>query len=361
MEFDGPAIGGGVMPPPISRVRLNAFTADLEEAGPGGAAKNDFIDHGGRIIQTPRVVLIFWGAAWLSVPSPIPSAGEISDAVGIITTGQYTNSLRQYRGISKGSLLQTVYVTAAVGQAPADPPNPFTDSDVGRVINELCTAGRVPSPANDDQLFFCVITPRNVSNTNANFIGEHTFSTIAGVRAHWAWVTNDGTLAGVTSIFSHELVEACTDPEGDGWTGNVCNQGGWCEIGDVCSGDITVVDGVSVQRYWSNFDGRCVVPTDAVVKSDKDTKDTKDTKDKDKDTKDRKDRKEVKDTKEKDKDAKEKDRDRPSDGSLDAVYTRLDELSRRMSALEAGREGGASFIQPEERPEVGGGVLKDET
>ena len=109
----------------------------------------------------------------------------------------------------------------------------------------------------------------------------------------------------MTWVFSHELVESVTDPEGSAITGTGCNQGGWCEIGDVCTANTAVINGVTVQRYWSQVDGQCVVPTDPIVKQDKDNKDAKD---KEKDAKDHKDlkdkehkpeRKEVKDGKEK--------------------------------------------------------------
>jgi hypothetical protein len=354
---DKPVVGGGVAADLLSPDRPE-LALDLAGPAEAAAALNNFTDKGGRIIRNVQVVLVFWGTAWTAIPTPNPSAGNIADAVGIMASGQYMDSLRQYRGVGRGSLIQTVYVTQAVGNSPANPPNPFNDTDVGDLVNELCTAGRVPSPAQNDQLFFCVIMPQGVASSNANFIGEHTFSTIAGVRAHWAWVLNFGTLGSITNILSHELVETCTDPEGDGWTGNVCSQSGWCEIGDVCNTS-AVVDGVTVQRYWSNFDGQCVVPTDAVVKTDKDDKDSKDRKDKDKDTKDRKDRKEVKDGKEKDKDAKEKDQDATDIGPmLERVVSRLEELSNRIAALEARGGSASSFIEPDERPEVGGGVTR---
>jgi hypothetical protein len=272
------------------------------------------------------------------------------------------DSLAQYNGIRRGSLRQVAYVTSSVGSAPANPPNPFSDSDVSNLIDALCKAGRVSTPFGNDQLFYCVVMPQGVASTSTSFIGEHSFSTISfgfpiGDRiAHWAWVTNNGTLASVTTIFSHELVEACTDPEGDGFTGTVCSQPGLCEIGDVCT-TTAIVDGVTVQRYWSNFDGQCVVPTDAIVKTDKDTKDAKD-KDKDtKDRKDRKDRKETKDGKEKEKDAKEKDRDRiSSDASIERLVSRIDDLASRISAIEE-RGDSPSFIEPAERPNVGGSAL----
>src|SRR5262245_53896460 len=67
----------------------------------------------------------------------------------------------------------------------------------------------------------------------------------------FAWVTQN-SLDSFSEIFSHELVEACTDPEGTGWTSTTAcsvNHSGWCEIGDVCEGNAARVNGVLVQRY----------------------------------------------------------------------------------------------------------------
>jgi hypothetical protein len=110
----------------------------------------------------------------------------------------------------------------------------------------------------------------------------------------FAWVTQN-RLDSFSEIFSHELVEACTDPEGTGWTSTTAcgvNHSGWCEIGDVCEGNAARVNGVLVQRYWSNTDNQCVIPDDPKVATD--TKNHKDSKDS-KDHKDHKDQKEIKD------------------------------------------------------------------
>jgi hypothetical protein len=103
--------------------------------------------------------------------------------------------------------------------------------------------------------------PTGVNSSNTSFIGEHTYYTRSGQRIHFAWVTNAGNLSSLTRIISHELVESATDPEGSAFLGvaGTCSQGGWCEIGDVCSSTSTL-DGVTVQSYWSNQAGACVVP-----------------------------------------------------------------------------------------------------
>ena len=60
-----------------------------------------------------------------------------------------------------------------------------------------------------------------------------------------------GTLSvfdALTSVSSHELCEAVTDPvPGQGWYDDVNG-----EIGDVCAWQTRVVDGYTVQREWSN-------------------------------------------------------------------------------------------------------------
>ena len=49
----------------------------------------------------------------------------------------------------------------------------------------------------------------------------HFFGTDStGTRAHIGFTTNDGTIDTVSNVFSHELVEGMTDPEGSTWQVN---------------------------------------------------------------------------------------------------------------------------------------------
>jgi hypothetical protein len=73
------------------------------------------------------------------------------------------NSVSQYRNIRPGSSTGVSVVTAAVGSSPADPPNSFSNNDIQDLISNLFNAGRVPSPASDAQIFYCVIVPPGVS------------------------------------------------------------------------------------------------------------------------------------------------------------------------------------------------------
>lgn len=74
-----------------------------------------------------------------------------------------------------------------------------------------------------------------------------------------AWV-GSSKLNTMTRTFGHELVEICTDPEGDGWyvdsLGSVKG-----EIGDLCNARRGFVNGVWAEYYWSNASQSCVLPT----------------------------------------------------------------------------------------------------
>lgn len=224
-----------------------------------------FQDNQGKVLTSVKVQLIFWGSAWSSNPSP--SRSDIEAAVQAILAGPYMSGLAQYRQIGPGSFHGSIL-------APSTPPNPFTDLDVFNMIQDLIKARSLQAPGTDNQLLYCVFLPKGVAvkvePNQSLFTGEHTCfvyhdSNNNPTNMHFAWVTdgtmNDASLDDLTTVFSHELVESCTDPEGDGFRNmtGACQQTGWCEIGDVCDVRATV-DGVTVQAYWSEADRACIVP-----------------------------------------------------------------------------------------------------
>ena len=231
-------------------------------AGTDAVAEVSFADNGGRILESVKVELVFWGSAWTRAVSP--SSADVGGAVATVLSGPYTSALGQYRGIRPGTLLGSVTVTES------DPPNPFKTDDVANFVHDHIKSGVVPEPDLSPDLLYCVILPPGVNCVDSSIIGEHSYSLYVDYDPpldldvnwfHFAWVTNDGTLPTITTIFSHELVESCTDPEGTGWTARSgpCTGAGWCEIGDVCS-STGQVGGVTVQSYWSQGDKACVVP-----------------------------------------------------------------------------------------------------
>jgi hypothetical protein len=233
----------------IESTRLDLLTTPML-----GAGADKFVDNNGPVLQVVQLYLIYWGSAWTATPPPTPTSAQITAACRTMVASSYMTGLAQYRGIGRGFLRGSAVVTAS------NPPTGFTDTQVANFIDGQITAGTVPSPDVDNQTLYCVVMPTGVSASNTSFIGEHTYYTRSGQRIHFAWITNSGSLAALSRIISHELVESATEPEGSAFLGvaGTCSQGGWCEIGDVCS-STSILDGVTVQSYWSNQAGQCAV------------------------------------------------------------------------------------------------------
>ena len=212
------------------------------------------VDGGGLVLTHVNVYLVYWGSAWAQ--NPTPSADDITKSVTSIMAGPYMSALAQYRNVGSGILYGKMLVTTS------DPPKTFSSDDVSNLLKDLINMQTVPGPNDVDQLLYCVIMPVGVSSDQSNVIGEH-FS--PGEDILCAWVMNDGTLDSVTTVFSHQLVEACTNPHGDGYQFDAPGQCSpspinWCEIGDICEGVRATVNGVVVQEYWSASDSACIAP-----------------------------------------------------------------------------------------------------
>jgi hypothetical protein len=214
-------------------------------------------DGGGRVLLNARVNLIYWGKTW-SDGQTTPSHSDFTSAFSAIVTGPWGVKLQQYRGASVGSI-EAVDVNDS-----SDPPASFTDADIWTMIDSRITANKVTTPSNSIDRIYCVVLPTGHSSGDTPFVGQHQVHNRNGVDVYWAWVTNDGTLTGGNSapkIFSHEIAEACTDPDlGSGIT-LTSSEGD--EIGDVCNSTFSVIHGTAQEAYWSAVDHACVLPVSA--------------------------------------------------------------------------------------------------
>jgi hypothetical protein len=224
------------------------------------ATSATLLNGGGPVLQHVQVFLVLWGSAWNNNPDPTPES--IANAATRILYGPYMSGLAQY-GVGGGSLIGWKVIPSP------DPLDPFSDSDVQAFVLKELGAGTLPVPTQDNQILFAVIMPRLLLGSDTSLIGEHKFVTFKGLKVPCAWVMNNG-LDFVTVVFSHELIEACSDPNVNrtivqGGPGSACpnTDGNNCEIGDVCSSTDLVV-GVRVQSYWSAKDNACVVPRNIV-------------------------------------------------------------------------------------------------
>lgn len=215
-----------------------------------------FVDRHGLVLSRELLYLIYWGSAWTYL-STTPTADQVTSAVRTMLASSYLTGLAQYRGVGRGEVRTSTVL------ASSEPPDGFTDDDVARFVRDQIAAGTIAGPDADNQTVYGVVMPPGVKPDHAE--GEHNTFSGHGQTIHYAWFANVGSLHALTGIMSHEIVEAATDPEGNGFIGvdGTCSQEGWCEIADVCS-SAGVVDGVAVRSYWSDEAGKCIIPAASV-------------------------------------------------------------------------------------------------
>ena len=215
-----------------------------------------FVDRHGLVLSRELLYLIYWGSAWTYL-STTPTADQVTSAARTMLASSYLTGLAQYRGVGRGEVRTSTVL------ASSEPPDGFTDDDVARFVRDQIAAGTIAGPDADNQTVYGVVMPPGVKPDHAE--GEHNTFRGHGQTIHYAWFANVGSLHALTGIMSHEIVEAATDPEGNGFIGvdGTCSQEGWCEIADVCS-SAGVVDGVAVRSYWSDEAGKCIIPAASV-------------------------------------------------------------------------------------------------
>src|SRR5215471_14431656 len=227
-------------------------------------------DGGGRVLTDVEVILCFWGSAWNSNPPPSPSRAQIETAITGVLTGPFMGGLRQYRGVGQGTMIFSEI------NASTDPANGYKNSDLVAMLKSRIDNAGMPAPLAGHNRFYAVFPPQGVNNSITKFVGQHQSFTHNGQTGYYCWVDNNGSFIGHNSIikvFSHELVEACTNPDVDTSNNSILVNGTNAdgssvkndEIGDTCNGQFATLDmnGItcSVEAYWSKADNLCILPT----------------------------------------------------------------------------------------------------
>jgi len=176
----------------------------------------------------------------------------------IVTTNWYATVGADY-GVGTATHLAKV----ALSDTFATPPS---GTDVETLIMKRIADGTLPSPyAPNHDVLYVVYLPDASSLDSPPVAGVHSWlvspggtpiATLAMVQ-NTPWEGKDIT----TSIASHEIMEAATDPYGDGYKGRpkedpcdppsrfLATTG---EVGDLCEGSNVTEGGFTLQRIWSN-------------------------------------------------------------------------------------------------------------
>jgi hypothetical protein len=189
--------------------------------------------HGGPLLQSVRVVTLFWGPDWKGSALANYFNGFFKT---VFADGRFMANLAQYDTdaytIGDGTLAHSA--TDVVG-----PPATVQDADIRAEIRAQIAARHLPQP--DANTLYFVFTPPHVDVVDSygddsvnTFTGYHDFVPGSDGFAYAVIPYTDGLSdPRVMTVFaSHELAEAVTDPEpGDNTLGWYDDSNG--EIGDI--------------------------------------------------------------------------------------------------------------------------------
>jgi hypothetical protein len=256
--------GAHVMAPNTAPARrpLIVSSAGVTAAGPAGAR---LVYNAGKVIANVKVYEVLWGAS-------VQNASAYAGFFGAVTSSAYMDLLGEYatskQGIGRGSFAGTVTDTSP------PPGTTIDDATIQQETDKLIKAGQLP-PNDGNNLYFWYFPP-GITITQGGgascqaFCGYHSTynSTAGGGEVYYAVIPDMGgacasgcgtgtQVDNTTTVSSHELAEAVTDPEVGLNTLSWYDQTNG-EIGDICAwrGQDTV-GGYAVQLEWSNAQALC--------------------------------------------------------------------------------------------------------
>lgn len=214
--------------PHIIPHRTNAHEGQ-PTAGSTGIQTPDITYHGGPVLGTPNVYLIWYGNWNQSNGSDTPAGQQIvRDFLHGLSASNYYVTNASYSGVSGSFAVKGEYTdTGSLGTR-------LSDSRVQAVVSNAISGGHLPKDTN--ALYF-VLTSSNVSESSgfcSRYCGWHTAGTISGSDIKYSFVGNanrclnacaaqtvgpngNAGVDGMVSVIAHELEETNTDPDLNAW------------------------------------------------------------------------------------------------------------------------------------------------
>jgi hypothetical protein len=264
-------------------------------------ANNRLHYYGGRVLAKPQIVQVLWGAGVSAelatgmaafyrstLQSPYMDWLGEYDTINVATnlrlgTGTTTETKQK---IGRGTFVATVQIT------PSNPSTNLADAEVMTELAHQIDAGVLPPPADDGKggyrtlymidfpagtqitaplgeqscVQFCAFHSAGVYKGKNLPYGVHPDLTQSGCAGNCGNAAT--SLGNATSVHSHELIEAITDPDlpilliNGGMVIDApvawFDDGGGGEIGDICNGQQAMLDTFTVQTEYSNSQGTCL-------------------------------------------------------------------------------------------------------
>jgi hypothetical protein len=214
-----------------------------------------------KVLAHPRVAVIYWGTPDIDTQvdatvRQLLGLDFIQSALAEygVDQPQYVDSAANPQG-SKTEMEDSERVLTTPERSP-----------IAGGLNDLILAGKVPDPRQDPNLLYLVVAAPGANSKIPGISGGHNYFylEIPGgdqgcerVPVRYAWALRNPvygstltSLDNLTWTLSHELLEACTDPEPP--NGYVFEG---AEICDIAAGLHGTVDGIEVTGYFSYKDG----------------------------------------------------------------------------------------------------------
>ena len=225
-------------------------------------------DPNGWLLKTPELHLDFYGSYW----SNNPSESSLFEAQweSLLTNGTALQRLSEY-GIVQGTIDSNYYNTdlsidtslSSVDDAGitldklgmTDDQSLIDDSAIPSQINSDIQAGILPLP-NDNTIYVIVLPPYvgTKSMTGKGYYAYHSHYAYGSSRYAFA-VIHYGDSDTINVSIAHETYEAASNPDGNGYYDDNAIDG---EIGDFCDRIPEYIDGIVVQKVWSEASCVCL-------------------------------------------------------------------------------------------------------
>lgn len=234
-------------------------------------ANETLIDNGGPVLARAKIVLSFRGAGWTSGRF---SAADASQAFVAVLSSPYLSHLVQYRNIRRAEIIFTIEDDRNLGKLGPDP-REFVAGKIWLIADEEIknvtrVALRARPPEDHEEILYLAVVSQDpipivveypdTSGYHDTFDEDGT-TVFYGVLLHQAASTVTESWHYLPGIFSHELVEACTDP--DVKTGfSLSNVGELCDMNKDLVVRLPGLDHeIKLSVYWSELVRAAVAPT----------------------------------------------------------------------------------------------------
>jgi hypothetical protein len=209
-------------------------------------------DKSGWLLTNPNITYIFWGEYW-------QYTGEAQyfqdNWMKLYSTDIVFDRLTEY-GINNPILNANYYKvnTDFLTDSTSDVQVSFDDNKIVPEINKDIQEGTIPTPSGD-MLYVIFLPPYNpTTNMIKNHdVGYHSNATYGSTRYTYAVIQYQNADA-IDSVVSHETYEATTNPDDRGYW----DDASLAEVADICDWVPVTIDGIIIQKVWSQATCKCL-------------------------------------------------------------------------------------------------------